>query len=142
MSCRLAVWIVAVALIVSACSPDPIEVVVEPERAQTCDDLIPTGEALAVQLLAALELVPLDVLTGDEPATGDLADLLAKGGEFDSRSDALACDPTELNASIMERVGDDLDPNSLAGVILLEIMRGGAGPTTANVPIPSTTEGG
>lgn len=107
-----------------ACTPDPIEVEVLPEKAQSCDDLIPTGEALAVQLLAALEAAPLDVITGDEPAEGDLAELLAKGKEFDVRSDALDCDPAALNAAIMERVGDDLEPNSLAGTILLEIMRG------------------
>lgn len=142
MKYRLAGWLVMAALVVSACSPDPIEVVVEPERAQTCEDLIPTGEALAVQLLAALELVPLDVLTGDEPASGDLAALFAKGEEFDSRSAALGCDPTELNVAIMERVGDDLDPNSLAGVILLEIMRGGAGATTAVPPVSSTIGNG
>lgn len=118
----------------AACSPDPIEVEVQPERAQTCDDLIPTGEALAVQLLAALELAPLDVLTGDEPATGELGDLLDKGEQFDTRSDALGCDPAELNAAIMERVGSDLEPNSLAGFILLEIMRGGAGITQAPSP--------
>lgn len=111
----------------AGCTPDPIEVEVQPERAQTCDDLIPTGEALAVQLLAALERVPLDVLTGDEPPEGDLAELLAKGEEFDARSVALDCDPQVLNAAIMERVGDDLEPNSLAGSILLEIMQGGAG---------------
>jgi len=112
--------------ILAACTPDPIEVEVLPEEAQSCDDLIPTGEALAVQLLAALEAAPLDVITGDEPAEGDLAVLLSKGEEFDARSDALDCDPAELNAAIMEKVGDDLEPNSLAGAILLEIMRGGA----------------
>ena len=110
-----------------ACTPDPIAVEVLPEEAQSCDDLIPTGEALAVQLLAALEAAPLDVITGDEPATGDLAELLGKGAEFDERVEALECDPTELNTAIMERVGDDLEPNSLAGSILLEIMQGGAG---------------
>lgn len=80
-----------------------------------------------MQLLAALERVPLDVLTGDVPPEGDLAELLSKGEEFDIRSDALGCDPQLLNAEIMERVGDDLEPNSLAGAILLEIMQGGAG---------------
>ena len=112
--------------LLAACTPDPIEVEVLPEEAQSCDDLIPTGEALAVQLLAALEAAPLDVITGDQPAEGDLAELLAKGEEFDVRSVALECDPVALNAAIMERVGDDLEPNSLAGSILLEIMRGGA----------------
>lgn len=110
--------------LLAACTPDPIEVEVLPEEAQSCDDLIPTGEALAVQLLAALEAAPLDVITGDQPAEGDLAELLAKGKEFDSRSQTLDCDPAALNAAIMERVGDDLEPNSLAGAILLEIMRG------------------
>ncbi|NND04630.1 MAG: hypothetical protein HKN91_17790 [Acidimicrobiia bacterium] len=122
-------WLAASVVLVpvlAACSPDPIEVEVLPEEAQSCDDLIPTGEALAVQLLAALEAAPLDVITGDQPAEGDLAELLSKGEEFDVRSDALECDPAVLNAAIMERVGDDLEPNSLAGAILLEIMRNGA----------------
>ena len=123
----LAASFVPVSLL-AACTPDPIEVEVLPEEAQSCDDLIPTGEALAVQLLAALEAAPLDVITGDEPAEGDLAELLSKGEEFDARSEALECDPAELNAAIMERVGDDLEPNSLAGAILLEIMRNGAIP--------------
>jgi len=114
--------------LLAACTPDPIAVEVLPEEAQSCDDLIPTGEALAVQLLAALEAAPLDVITGDQPAEGDLAELLDKGEEFDVRSQALQCDPIALNAAIMERVGDDLEPNSLAGSILLEIMRGGASP--------------
>lgn len=115
------------ALWLGGCSPDPIEVEVQPEEAQSCDDLVPTGEALAVQLLAALEAAPLDVITGDVPAQGDLGNLLAKGAEFDRRAAILECDPDELNAQIMERVGDDLEPNSLAGSILLEIMRGGPG---------------
>lgn len=115
------------ALWLGGCSPDPIEVEVQPEEAQSCDDLVPTGEALAVQLLAALEAAPLDVITGDVPAQGDLGNLLAKGAEFDRRADILECDPDELNAQIMERVGDDLEPNSLAGSILLKIMRGGPG---------------
>lgn len=128
-----------VMVIVTSCSPDPIEVEVEPERAQSCDDLIPTGEALAVQLLAAVESVPLDVLTGDEPATGDLADLLAKGREYDTRSRILECDPEALNLAIMERVGDDLDPSSLAGVLLLEIMQGGAGNAPPDRASPDRT---
>lgn len=122
-------------LLLSACAPDPIEVEVQPEEAQDCGDLIPTGEALAVQLLAAIETVPIDVLTGDTPPEGILADLLDKGRLYDERTISLGCDPAELNAAIMDKVGDDLEPGSLAGVILLEIMQGGA---LGDAPPPTT----
>ena len=133
---RLVVLLAALAVTMAACSPDPIEVEVQPEEAQDCDDLIPTGEALAVQLLAAIETVPIDVLTGDTPADGVLAELLDKGRQYDRRTTSLGCDPAQLNAEIMERVGDDLKPGSLAGVILLEIMQGGAPAVSI---APSTT---
>lgn len=129
-----ATFLAAAVVVLGACSPDPIAVEVEPEEAQSCDDLIPTGEALAVQLLAAIESVPIDVLTGDVPPEGALAELLEKGRLYDERTVGLGCDPAVLNAAIMERVGADLEPGSLAGTILLEIMQGGAlgesGPTT------------
>ena len=113
-----------------ACSPDPIEAEVEPETATSCDDLIPTGEALAVQLLAAVESVPIEVLTGDEPPEGQLAELFDKGKQFDQRVEVLECDSARLNREIMDRIGGDLEPDSLAGVILREIMLSGGGPTS------------
>ncbi len=116
--------VAAAALALSACSPDPIEVVVEPERAETCSDLIPTGTALAVQLLAAIESIPIDVLTGDAPAQGPFAELLSIGRQFDAKADSLGCDPAELNAEIMAAVGERPEPGSFAGVLLLEIMQG------------------
>ncbi len=116
--------VAAAALALSACSPDPIEVVVEPERAETCSDLIPTGTALAVQLLAAIESIPIDVLTGDAPAQGQFAELLSIGRQFDAKADSLGCDPAELNAEIMAAVGERPEPGSFAGVLLLEIMQG------------------
>lgn len=91
----------------------------------TCDDLVPTGVALAVQLLAAIETVPIDVLTGDAPAEGAFADLLDNGRLFDDRVESLGCDPAMLNAEIMAEIEEDVDPTSLAGTLLLEIMQGG-----------------
>ena len=134
----LVAGLLALALVAGGCSPDPIEVEVEPERAETCSDLIPTGTALAVQLLAAIEGVPIDVLTGDTPPEGPLAELLAIGEKFDAKADSLGCDPAELNREIMEEVGDRIEPGSFAGVILLEIMQGGAsGATTTSTEPPS-----
>jgi len=126
---RLALFLV-MALLAAACAPDPIEVEVQPEEAQNCGDLVPTGEALAVQLLAAIETVPIDVLTGDQEPEGVLAELLDKGRQYDERTRILGCDPAQLNAAIMERVGDQLEPGSLAGALLLEVMQGGAAVTT------------
>jgi len=119
-----------VAFLVTSCTPDPIdvEVEVEVERAVTCEDLVPTGVALAVQLLAAIETVPIDVLTGDAPAEGAFADLLANGRLYDERAETLDCDKAALNTEIMAEIEDDVDPTSLAGTILLEIMQGGSGP--------------
>ena len=114
----------AIVMLLAACSPDPIEVVVEPARAESCDDLVPTGTALAVQLLAAIETIPIDVLTGDAPAQGAFAELLDIGRQFDAKADSLGCDPAELNAEIMEAVGERPEPGSFAGVLLLEIMQG------------------
>lgn len=128
--------VLAVALLLGACSPDPIEVAVEPERAQTCSDLVPTGTALAVQLLAAIESIPIDVLTGDAPAEGQFAELLAIGRQFDARAESLGCDPAELNAEIMAAVGERPEPGSFAGVLLLEIMQG----EPAELEEPPTTE--
>ena len=121
----------------TACSPDPIEAEVEPETATSCDELIPTGEALAVQLLAAVESVPIDVLTGDVPPEGQLAELIGKGKLFDERVEALECDPARLNREIMDRIGGALEPDSLAGVILREVMLSGGGP----VPDSDSGEG-
>jgi len=135
----LFVVFVASASLLAACSPDLVEVEVEPERAETCDDLIPTGTALAVQLLAAIEAVPIDVLIGEAPAEGPFGELLAIGVEFDAKSASLGCDPEELNASIMEQVGDDVEPGSLAAVLLLQIMQGGSAEsaaTTTRPPVP------
>lgn len=137
-SLRSIVAAAALMLPLASCAPDPIEVEVQPEEAQDCGDLIPTGEALAVQLLAAIETVPIDVLTGDTPPDGILADLLDKGRLYDERTLSLGCDPAELNAAIMEKVGDDLEPGSLAGAILLEIMQGGALGDGLSVPASPT----
>jgi len=125
-SLRSTVAAASLLMLLASCAPDPIEVEVQPAEAQDCGDLIPTGEALAVQLLAAIETVPIDVLTGDTPPDGILADLLDKGRLYDERTISLGCDPAELNAAIMEEIGDDLEPGSLASAILLEIMQGGA----------------
>lgn len=122
----LVVTVALVALATASCTPDPIEVEVEPEKAATCEDLVPTGVALAVQLLAAIETVPIDVLTGDAPAEGPFADLIDKGRQYDDRSDSLGCDPAALNAEIMAEIEDDVDPSSLASTILFEIMQGGS----------------
>jgi len=118
--------VVVFLLVVAACSPDPIEADVEPARAETCADLIPTGTALAVQLLAAIELTSIDVLTGEEAPQGALADLIEKGRQFDERASSLGCDLAELNVEIMKEVGD-VDSESLAGQILIRIMQGGVG---------------
>jgi len=114
----------ATMILTAACSPDPIEVVVEPERAVTCSDLVPTGTALAVQLLAAIESIPIEVLIGDAPPEGPFAELLSIGRQFDAKADSLGCDPIELNAEIMQAVGERPEPGSFAGVLLLEIMLG------------------
>ena len=126
----LLVSVAVFAVIAASCTTDPIEVEVEVEveRAVTCEDLVPTGVALAVQLLAAIETVPIDVLTGDAPAEGAFGDLLDSGQLFDDRVESLGCDPAELNAEIMAEIEDDVDPTSLAGTLLLEIMQGGASP--------------
>jgi len=118
------------AIAAAACTPDPIEVEVEVEveRAVTCDDLVPTGVALAVQLLAAIETVPIEVLTGDVPAHGAFADLLDSGRLFDDRVESLGCDPVALNVEIMTAIEEDVDPTSLAGTLLLEIMQGVSAP--------------
>ncbi len=132
------------ALLAAACTPDPIDVAVEVEveRAVTCADLVPTGVALAVQLLAAIETVPIDVLTGDAPAEGAFADLLDSGRLFDDRAESLGCDPGELNAEIMAELADDVDPRSLSATLLLEIMQGGSLPpgaaTTSEAPTTTT----
>ena len=117
-----------VAVLVASCTPDPIDVAVEVEveKAVTCEDLVPTGVALAVQLLAAIETVPIDVLTGDVAAEGPFADLVANGRLFDERVGSLGCDPAALNAEIMAEIEDDVAPNSLASTILFEIMQGGS----------------
>jgi hypothetical protein len=134
-----------VAILAASCTPDPIDVAVEVEveRAVTCADLIPTGVALAVQLLAAIETVPIDVLTGDAPAQGSFADLLASGRLFDDRAESLGCDPGALNAEIMAEIDDDVNPRSLAGALLLQIMQSGSTPpgegTTSETPPPTTT---
>ena len=130
------------ALLLGACSPDPIEVVVEPERAETCSDLIPTGTALAVQLLAAIESIPIDVLTGDAPAQGPFSELLSIGRQFDAKADSLGCDPAELNAEIMAAVGERPEPGSFAGVLLLEIMQGttDAAPEDPDTDLPAVDE--
>ena len=122
------ITVALVAIVATSCTPDPIdvEVEVEVERAATCDDLVPTGVALAVQLLAAIETVPIDVLTGDAPAEGAFGDLLDNGRLFDDRAESLGCDPAVLNAEIMAEIEDDVDPTSLAGTLLLEIMQGGS----------------
>lgn len=125
----------AAAVLLGACSPDPIEVAVEPERAETCSDLVPTGTALAVQLLAAIESIPIDVLTGETPADGAFAELLNIGRLFDAKADSLGCDPAQLNAEIMDAVGDRPEPGSFAGVLLLEIMQG-----ISSDPAPQPTE--
>ncbi|MCP3973441.1 MAG: hypothetical protein GY720_02980 [bacterium] len=136
---RATILLAAAVVLLSACSPDPIEVVVEPERAETCSDLIPTGTALAVQLLAAIESIPIDVLTGDAPAQGQFADLLAIGRQFDAKADSLGCDPSELNAEIMAAVGERPEPGSFAGVLLLEIMQGASpDPELENVDTDTT----
>jgi len=131
------------AIVAASCTPDPIDVVVEVEveRAATCDDLVPTGVALAVQLLAAIETVPIDVLTGDAPAEGAFADLLDSGRLYDERAESLGCDPAALNAEIMAEIEDDVDPTSLAGTLLLEIMQSGStqpGGSTTSEGAPPT----
>lgn len=130
----------AVVMLLAACSPDPIEVVVEPERAETCADLVPTGTALAVQLLAAIESIPIDVLTGDAPAQGPFAELLAIGRQFDAKADSLGCDPAELNAEIMAAVGERPEPGSFAGVLLLEIMQGAVDAEPEDTDLPTSDE--
>lgn len=125
-------------VLTTACSPDPTEVVVEPERAETCSDLVPTGTALAVQLLAAIESIPIEVLIGDTPPEGPFAELLSIGRQFDAKADSLGCDPGELNAEIMQAVGARPEPGSFAGVLLLDIMQGSSadrGPSTDSVPL-------
>ncbi len=142
----LAAAVAVAALLAASCTPDPIDVAVEVEveKAVTCADLVPTGVALAVQLLAAIETVPIDVLTGDAPADGAFADLLDSGRLFDDRAVSLGCDPGDLNAEIMAELADDVDPRSLSATLLLEIMQGGSvqpGAATTS-EAPTTTPGG
>jgi hypothetical protein len=120
-----------------ACTPETLE----PQAVETCDGLLPVGERIVEDYLAAIEDLPLAVLVGDEPMPPEMTQLNQRGAQLDERVARLECNVDGLNAEIAEATAD-LEATTPAGEAFLLIVRSGVVGSLPLFPAPSVRESG
>ena len=115
---------IAAVLILTACSPPPVE----PAEAGDCGDLVTVGVRLVEDYLAEVETLPSDVVLEDGPLPAELQILVRRGQELDVRVAELGCEPFEIGSRIREETAD-LTATTPAGELVLQVVRSeGFGP--------------
>ena len=99
-----------------------------PESITSCDGLLDAGMAMLQDFLDDVAELDLAALASEEPPA-QLASLEADGEALEARANALNCSTAELDAGIVERVGDlnVADDNVIGQFILSGIQSGGGG---------------
>lgn len=122
---RRLVVLVAATVVLASCTGDEPPAIPEPaavEEVATCDGVVDVAEDYVRIMAEELETAPLDVVTGDAPATPRLAALEEVGAVIDRRRDRLGCDPDEFRTAVNERVAD-LETDDPIVAIFLDIVR-------------------
>ena len=132
MTRRLAL-LVALVLVVAACTDDaPIEIP-EPEvvaEVETCDGVADVAEDYVRLMYAELPSAPRVVVTGAEAPTERLAALQEIGEILDERAVRLACDPFELRTDVNERIADLESDHPVVSLFLDIVREDGVVPTS------------
>lgn len=116
----------------AACSPAALP---EPVEVETCDGLVPVGVVYVERMVEALAGRSLGVITGEEPAPPEIAELIDLGRELDLRASRLGCDPAVINAAVNVETAD-LQSDDPVAAHFLDIVRAGV---VASLPPPPTT---
>jgi len=123
-------------LLVTACSPQPVFELHEPERVDTCDGLALIGIQLVSDYVAALEARPDAASALDNGVSWpELDELDARGADLDQRAAALQCDPVLLNAAIAAG-SVSMEATTPVARLFLETVQSGV---VGTLPEPTTT---
>lgn len=112
-------FLVLLMLTTGACSATPVE----PADADDCADLIEVGVTLVREYFAGVELLPVEVFLGEEPAPPGFQVLVERSAAFDVRMNDLGCDAGAVGDAVAERT-IDLQPTTVAGEIFVQIVQG------------------
>jgi hypothetical protein len=126
-------------LFLAACSPQPVFELHEPERVDTCDELVLIGVQLVSDYMTTLEARPdaAGALEDGDPWP-ELDELDARGADLDSRAAALGCDPVVLNAAIAAGT-ESIEATTPVARLFLETVQRGIVAGLPEAPATTTT---
>ena len=116
---RTTIFSILMVVTVVACSAPPVE----PADADDCADLVEVGVTLVREYFAGVELLPVEVFLGEEPAPPEFQILVERSAAFDVRMTDLGCDTGAVGDAVAERT-IDLQPTTVAGEIFVQIVQG------------------
>jgi hypothetical protein len=115
-------------LVVAACGDDDAAVdYKDPASISDCDQLLDAGMALLQDFMDEVEGLGLDALASDQPPEAFIQ-LEADGTALTDRGEELGCSAEELDAGIVERVGDlDVADDNVIGQFIIAGITSGEG---------------
>ncbi|MFQ5948663.1 MAG: hypothetical protein ACE5KX_07375 [Acidimicrobiia bacterium] len=115
-------------LAIVACTRDGTQQTAAPQTqaplSHPCEELAEAALDLIEDLLDAIDALPVAELLDAEQPPGELQQLERLGDDIDRRGAELDCDPVQLRRTVAEQTAD-LNPESRAAELLLELLRGG-----------------
>ena len=98
-----------------------------PESIGSCEELLDAGMAMLQDFLNDVAELDLAALASEEPPA-QLASLETNGEALEARATALNCSTAELDAGIVERVGDlEVADDNVIGQFILSGIQSGSG---------------